>query len=167
MKKKTLISTILFVILLAAIVLTAFAHSGRTDSAGGHRDNNNVSGLGYYHYHCGGYPAHLHTNGRCPYKSGGSSSGSYSSTKKVKAYDEGYDEGYSDGVDKGYDNGYEIGFKSGKSEGITSTREVYEVKLEEQEAKYKNTVIAFSSAIGVMFVSFIAYIIRKRKKEDE
>lgn len=50
----------------------AFAHSGRTDGNGGHRDNNNVSGLGYYHYHCGGHPAHLHPNGVCPYSGGGS-----------------------------------------------------------------------------------------------
>lgn len=50
----------------------AFAHSGRTDGNGGHRDNNNVSGLGYYHYHCGGNPAHLHPNGVCPYQGGGS-----------------------------------------------------------------------------------------------
>ena len=47
---------------------TAVAHSGRTDSNGGHRDNKNVSGLGSYHYHCGGYPAHLHDGGTCPYK---------------------------------------------------------------------------------------------------
>lgn len=46
---------------------TTFAHSGRTDSNGGHRDNKNKSGLGSYHYHCGGHPAHLHTNGVCPY----------------------------------------------------------------------------------------------------
>lgn len=45
-----------------------FAHSGRTDSSGGHRDNKNKSGLGSYHYHCGGNPAHLHPNGICPYK---------------------------------------------------------------------------------------------------
>lgn len=44
-----------------------YTHSGRTDSNGGHRDNNK-SGLGSYHYHCGGYPAHLHTNGQCSYK---------------------------------------------------------------------------------------------------
>lgn len=44
-----------------------FAHSGRTDSNGGHRDNKNKSGLGSYHYHCGGHPAHLHTKGVCPY----------------------------------------------------------------------------------------------------
>jgi len=43
------------------------AHSGRTDSNGGHKDNKNASGLGPYHYHCGGYPAHLHDNGVCPY----------------------------------------------------------------------------------------------------
>ncbi len=43
------------------------AHSGRTDSSGGHRDNKNKSGLGSYHYHCGGHPAHLHRNGVCPY----------------------------------------------------------------------------------------------------
>lgn len=44
-----------------------FAHSGRTDSDGGHRDNKNKRGLGNYYYHCGGHPAHLHTNGVCPY----------------------------------------------------------------------------------------------------
>ena len=47
----------------------AEAHSGRTDRYGGHRDNKNKSGLGSYHYHCGGHPAHLHENGICPYAS--------------------------------------------------------------------------------------------------
>ena len=51
----------------------AYAHSGRTDANGGHRDNKNKSGLGSYHYHCGGYPAHLHPNGICPYTSSSSS----------------------------------------------------------------------------------------------
>ncbi len=50
-------------------VIVAEAHSGRTDSSGGHRDNKNKSGLGSYHYHCGGHPAHLHPNGVCPYDS--------------------------------------------------------------------------------------------------
>lgn len=48
------------------LVTPAFAHSGRTDSSGGHRDNKNVSGLGSYHYHHG-YGPHLHPNGICPY----------------------------------------------------------------------------------------------------
>lgn len=49
------------------VTLTAEAHSGRTDKYGGHKDNKNVSGLGNYHYHCGGNPPHLHENGICPY----------------------------------------------------------------------------------------------------
>ena len=59
------------IILLGSFImpLTLFAHSGRTDSNGGHKDNKNKSGLGSYHYHCGGYPAHLHDNGVCPYDS--------------------------------------------------------------------------------------------------
>lgn len=47
--------------------VNTFAHSGRTDSSGGHRDNRNRSGLGYYHYHHG-YGPHLHPNGVCPYE---------------------------------------------------------------------------------------------------
>lgn len=67
--------------MIASLSLSAFAHGGRTDSSGGHKDNKNKSGLGGYHYHCGGYPAHLHPGGICPYTGGGSSS--YSSTPKT------------------------------------------------------------------------------------
>ena len=49
------------------------AHQGKTDSRGGHNDPQNKSGLGSYHYHCGGHPAHLHTNGVCPYSTSSSS----------------------------------------------------------------------------------------------
>ena len=66
MKKKiVLIITIIMSVLF--IANSSIAHSGRTDSNGGHKDNKNKSGLGSYHYHCGGHPAHLHTNGVCPY----------------------------------------------------------------------------------------------------
>lgn len=64
--KKTLI-VISILSFILSICGNTFAHSGRTDSSGGHRDNQNKSGLGNYHYHCGGYPAHLHDNGICPY----------------------------------------------------------------------------------------------------
>lgn len=60
---------------------TALAHSGRTDRNGGHRDNRNASGLGSYHYHCGGHPAHLHENGICPYASSSTGSASSSSSE--------------------------------------------------------------------------------------
>ncbi len=71
--KRFLVLTVLCLTVTAAVpaplnrsILTAEAHSGRTDGDGGHRDNKNVSGLGGYHYHHG-YPAHLHTGGVCPY----------------------------------------------------------------------------------------------------
>lgn len=60
----------------------SLAHSGRTDSSGGHHDYNNVSGLGSYHYHHGMGP-HLHENGVCPYSS---NAGSSSGTKKQSKY---------------------------------------------------------------------------------
>ena len=66
--KKT-ISILLTILTIISIGVNLYAHSGKTDSSGGHKDNNNKSGLGSYHYHCGGYPAHLHTNGVCPYSS--------------------------------------------------------------------------------------------------
>lgn len=64
-KKALIIIGIIITIIL--IPVSNFAHSGRTDSSGGHKDNKNASGLGPYHYHCGGHPAHLHTGGVCPY----------------------------------------------------------------------------------------------------
>ncbi len=100
--------------------ITAEAHSGRTDSSGGHKDNKNKSGLGSYHYHCGGNPAHLHTDGVCPYsakaKNGTENTGKSTTTsvktKKTKSStspklvkkvqktlnDLGYDCGKADGV---------------------------------------------------------------------
>ncbi len=78
--RKRIFSVLTICLVILSMSLSAFAHSGRTDSSGGHKDNKNKSGLGGYHYHCGGYPAHLHSGGVCPYKSGGSS---YSSTPKT------------------------------------------------------------------------------------
>lgn len=100
-KSKKIVIVISICILLGAMCNITFAHSGRTDSNGGHKDNKNKSGLGSYHYHCGGHPAHLHTNGVCPYssssskttkkstktnsKSSSSSSSSTSSTKSTSS----------------------------------------------------------------------------------
>ena len=57
MKKTT------FIILLCVILaLCASAHSGRTDSKGGHYNRR----TGEYHYHHG-EPAHQHPGGVCPY----------------------------------------------------------------------------------------------------
>lgn len=61
-------------------IYTVEAHSGRTDSRGGHHDYKNKSGLGSYHYHHGMGP-HLHPGGVCPY-SGSSNSSSLSKSYK-------------------------------------------------------------------------------------
>ena len=65
--KKMLHLLLCLMLCIACIPNVTLAHSGRTDSSGGHHDNKNKSGLGSYHYHCGGYPAHLHDDGYCPY----------------------------------------------------------------------------------------------------
>lgn len=77
---KKILLTLLIVITSTFIGINSYAHSGRTDSSGGHKDNKNKSGLGSYHYHCGGNPAHLHTNGVCPYSTSSSSSKSSTSS---------------------------------------------------------------------------------------
>lgn len=66
MKKKYYFLVISLVFLVFSTTTIAFAHSGRTDSNGGHHDYKNKSGLGSYHYHHG-MGAHLHPNGVCPY----------------------------------------------------------------------------------------------------
>lgn len=55
---------VLILLLVFAIPITA--HSGRTDSSGGHYDHSS----GEYHYHHG-ESAHQHPNGKCPYDSSG------------------------------------------------------------------------------------------------
>lgn len=62
------IAMLIFILILFINPFPSLSHSGRTDGSGGHKDKNNVSGLGPYHYHCNGNPPHLHDNGICPYK---------------------------------------------------------------------------------------------------
>ncbi len=76
--------TVVLPIVFINTTIIAEAHSGRTDGNGGHKDNENESGLGYYHYHCGGYPAHLHEDGICPY-AGTNNSSSLSVTNTSSA----------------------------------------------------------------------------------
>lgn len=84
MKKKRIIVLVLSFVLIFSSSF-AYGHSGGLDSNGGHRDNKNKSGLGYYHYHCWGYGPHLHPNGYCPYTSDGSYSNSGSSGSTASA----------------------------------------------------------------------------------
>lgn len=86
----------------------SLAHSGRTDSSGGHHDYQNKSGLGSYHYHHGLGP-HLHENGVCPYSTQAKSSSS--STKKTSKY---YSVSTVKKVQKKLNN---LGYKCGKADG--------------------------------------------------
>ena len=121
MKKKVLLTLMLLLLIGITCIFNVFAHKGKTDSSGGHRDTDNQSGLGSYHYHCGGYPAHLHSNGNCPYTSYASSSSSStykssileSARKAVEERQESYNEGY----DAGYNRGYWLGHYDGYEEG--------------------------------------------------
>lgn len=84
---KTTALCLLIFLTVIALALPVQAHSGRTDSSGGHYDRS----TGEYHYHHG-YPAHQHTDGVCPYESkdktnhsSGNSSGN-SSKKSEETY---------------------------------------------------------------------------------
>lgn len=63
MIKKFLAFALLTIVFCCVLSSTCLAHSGMTDSHGGHY----VGGTSNYHYHCGGHPAHQHENGVCPY----------------------------------------------------------------------------------------------------
>lgn len=97
--RKSKFTSLVLAAAISLTPLTSLGHGGRTDSNGGHRDNKNVSGLGYYHYHCGGYPPHLHTNG-CPYKSKKSTSSNRQNIRNIqnKLNQLGYNCGKADGI---------------------------------------------------------------------
>lgn len=78
MKKRKRIILLLLVIVLSVcfIPMSTSAHSGKTDSAGGHHD----TATGEYHYHHG-HPAHDHENGVCPY-------GDYDNSSSYSDYDD-------------------------------------------------------------------------------
>lgn len=69
LKQKRVVVFLILLMIGLVLPLNCITHSGRTDSHGGHKDNKNASGLGPYHYHCGGNPPHLHDGGVCPYSS--------------------------------------------------------------------------------------------------
>ncbi len=83
--KKKIISILLNIFIICSISAGVYAHQGKTDANGGHKDKNNKSGLGYYHYHCGGHPAHLHPNGICPYSSSSPTSKSETSSSAASS----------------------------------------------------------------------------------
>lgn len=147
MKKKHILLIILIIILCIAIPFFSFAHSGRTDSNGGHKDNKNVSGLGYYHYHCGGHPPHLHTNGICPYSSASpaakpseksTSSGNTSSSPTQTASAD--IPSVSSTADSGYNEGYETAKAELTDQFNTEKKQAYDKGIEIGESNAETQI---------------------------
>lgn len=137
------------------------AHSGRTDSSGGHKDNKNKSGLGSYHYHCDGNPPHLHNGGVCPYSSeystssintsdSSSSSSQSSSSSSISLSGKSIELSTGDEVSISKDLIKIIqdvlnqkGYECGTADGIigTKTKEAIEKFLEEEDEKSTDHLI--------------------------
>ncbi|WMM25637.1 peptidoglycan-binding protein [Tissierella sp. MB52-C2] len=115
--KKRRITSLMLAATIALTPATTLGHPGKTDSNGGHKDNKNKSGLGSYHYHCGGNPAHLHSDGVCPYSSSSAKS-STSSTKKssTSTADKKAE------IKKIQEKLNELGYDCGKADGIAGEK---------------------------------------------
>ena len=130
--KGKIISIFLIVLSVVFMGVSTYAHSGRTDANGGHKDNQNKSGLGSYHYHCGGHPAHLHPNGVCPYSSSSSSSSSKSSTSSSSS--------------SSSSKSTTSSSSSSSSNNEPSTVEVTEIKIDEDVGSMEEGKIKFLTA---------------------
>ena len=130
MKKyiKKIVSVLIIILSILSIQISIYSHSGRTDANGGHRDNKNKSGLGSYHYHCGGHPAHLHPNGVCPYSS--SSQSSTSSSESSSSASSGSSSGSSSSSTS--ESSSSSSSSSTTTTSIPSTIEVTEIQIQEK-----------------------------------
>ena len=128
MKKyiKKIISILIIILTISSIQINVYSHSGRTDANGGHRDNKNKSGLGSYHYHCGGHPAHLHPNGVCPYSSSSQSSTSSSESSSSAS------SGSSSGSSSTSGSSSSSSSSSTTTTSMPSTIEVTEIQIQEK-----------------------------------
>ena len=158
--KKILITSTILSVLCIACIFTSFAHSGRTDSSGGHWNKS----TGTYHYHCGGYPAHSHSGGVCPYKTPKSYSSSTSSfTKYDEGYEEGYEDGHIDGRSEGYDEGYDKGYDEGYDVAYDKG---YNARVEEATAeREKEITILMIFGVVILIIVAIVKFIKQRNKE--
>ena len=75
--KRIIVFLCIIACFLLGFSLIAYAHSGGTDSAGGHYNHS----TGEYHYHHG-HPAHQHPDGVCPYGDYGAVETKINSEKK-------------------------------------------------------------------------------------
>ena len=143
---------IAIVILLSGIIaIPTSAHSGRTDSKGGHWDRSS----GEYHFHHG-YGPHDHYDmdgdgdDDCPYEFDSRVIGI---TSTSQAYDKGYAAGEKSGYDEGYEYGRERGYKDGKKDAEDAAK--IEIKKAADDASLE---AYFASALlGIPAVVFLTH----------
>ena len=144
MKKNKIkvVSILLIILSIISMGTNLYAHSGRTDSNGGHKDNKNKSGLGSYHYHCGGNPAHLHPNGICPYSSSSSASKSSTTSGSSTQSKSGSSSGSSTQTKSGSSSGSSTSNKNNKlnSSENTKTAPVAPPTIEATEIKINENI---------------------------
>ncbi len=66
MRLKKILAALLVSLTICTITVT-IVMPPLTTEAHGHHGCRDERGLGSYYYHCGGYPAHFHPHGVCPY----------------------------------------------------------------------------------------------------
>lgn len=111
------VTTILLTLFVLFMPIATYAHSGRTDSSGGHNDNKNKSGLGSYHYHHGSGP-HLHPDGVCPYSVKPKSSSSSNTNTKYSTSNTTPSLSANELNIQMQNKLNELGYKCGKADGI-------------------------------------------------
>ena len=155
--KSIIVLILFFAIVLSVNPISAFAHSGKTDSKGGHWN----SATGEYHYHHG-YSAHDHYDmdgdgiDDCPYEF---DERVYGLSNTSDAYDKGYYTGKKDG----YDSGYSDGVKNTKSEMEKQTAE----RIEEAKMQSRNSAYILSAIIGIPILVIYAFVSDMRRSKAE
>ena len=133
MKRKVVTAIALFSVLLSIVPITSSAHSGKTDSNGGHYNRS----TGEYHYHHG-YSAHDHYDmdgdgsEDCPYKFDYSSSG-----------------GGVDIANNAYYSGYDVGYESGYDSGRYEADAKYKSEIDSLKKEFEDSKSTISTAFFI------------------
>lgn len=187
--KRKLIVLLSVVLAFSILLLPALAHSGRTDSNGGHYNRT----TGEYHYHHG-YPAHQH-DPYCPYQNKDNTSTNSTSNKNTtgstkpagttnstgstvkpstssnnknqyvpqneyqRGYLDGYKKGLAQGDDKKYDSGLQEGIEIGFDSGFSQGKSEGMQETEALLAEERTSGMT-STAVSVFATcGFFAFVI--------
>lgn len=140
-KKKVSLVLLLMIVLIVSSI--SFAHGGRTDSSGGHKDNQNKSGLGYYHYHHGSGP-HLHSDGVCPYTTP-------KVTKTVASEYTYYKDFSKEDIKKIQTHLNDLGYSCGEADGVIGSKTIKAIKSIQDDNKLISDGEADTSTLKLIY----------------